>query len=315
VRESVPIDLENGHMTLNDLTGKTALVTGSTGGIGMETARGLAGRGASVILVGLDHGRARQAAQDIRRDAGHDRVTALAADVTGLHGLLDLASQVAEHCDALDVLVNNVGVNLPRRELTADGVEKMFAAHVLAPFALTHLLLPRLKRAGHARVVNLTGGIPGGPIQHDNLLGERRFIGWTFTHYNHTKTMTMALTARLARELHGTGVTVNVVYPGHGYTPMNRSTPISAFPRLYRPIAPLVLKVVAPLFLADLTRSARSSVYLAASPEVEGVTGAYFDDKCRRKPLPASAVDERNQGAVWDLCARLSAAALKNAQD
>ncbi|MFG1755563.1 SDR family NAD(P)-dependent oxidoreductase [Streptosporangium sandarakinum] len=301
-------------MHLSDMTGKTALITGSTAGIGMETARGLAERGASVILVGIDHIRAQQAAQDIRAGAGHDRVSAFAADLTSLHGLLQLASRIAERYEALDVLVNNVGVNRPHRELTADGVEKMFAAHVLTPFTLTRLLLPQLKRAGHARVVNLTGGIPGGPIEHDNLLGERRFIGWTFSHYNHTKTMTMALTARLARELRGTGVTANVIYPGHGYTPMNRSTPITAFPRLYRPIAPLVLKVIAPLFLSDLTRSARSSVYLAASPEVEGLTGAYFDDKCRRKPLPVSALDERNQSAVWDLCVRLSADALTGTQ-
>ncbi|MFC4121515.1 SDR family NAD(P)-dependent oxidoreductase [Nonomuraea zeae] len=301
-------------MTLSDLTGKTALITGSTAGIGMETARGLAELGASVILVGIDHAQAQQAARDIRTSAGHDRVSAFAADLTSLHGLLRLGSQIAERYNALDVLVNNVGMNRPRRELTADGVEKMFAAHVLTPFTLTHLLLPQLKRAGHARVVNLTGGIPGGPIEHDNLLGERRFIGWTFSHYNHTKTMTMALTARLARELQGTGVTANVVYPGHGYTPMNRSTPITAFPKLYRPVAPLVLKVVAPLFLSDLTRSARSSVYLAASPEVEGLTGAYFDDKCRRKPLPASALDERNQSAVWSLCVRLSADTLTSTQ-
>lgn len=301
-------------MTLSDMTGKTVLITGSTGGIGMETARGLAGLGASVILAGVDPARAGHAARDVRRSAGHDRVSALTADLTGLDGMLRLASQVAERCDALDVLVNNVGVNSPRRELTIDGVEKMFAAHVLAPFTLTHLLLPKLKRAGHARVVNLTGGIPGGPIDHDNLLGERRFTGWTFSHYNHTKTMTMALTARLARELRGTGVTVNVVYPGHGYTPMNRSIPIAAFPRLYRPIAPLILRVVAPLFLSDLTRSARSSVHLAASREVDGITGAYFDDKCRHKPLPASALDERNQSAVWDLCVKLSADVLASPQ-
>ncbi|MET9065747.1 SDR family NAD(P)-dependent oxidoreductase [Streptosporangium sandarakinum] len=301
-------------MHSSDMTGKTALITGSTAGIGLETARGLAEQGASVILTGTDHTRAQQAARDIRAGAGHDRVSAFTADLTSLHGLLRLASRIAERYEALDVLVNNVGMNRPHREVTADGVEKMFAAHVLTPFTLTHLLLPQLKRAGHARVVNLTGGIPGGPIEHDNLLGERRFIGWTFSHYNHTKTMTMALTARLARELRGTGVTVNVVYPGHGYTPMNRSTPIAAFPRLYRPIAPLVLKVVAPLFLSDLTRSARSSVYLAASPEVEGLTGAYFDDRCRRKPLPASALDERNQSAVWDLCVRLSADTLTGTQ-
>ncbi|MFI7611052.1 SDR family NAD(P)-dependent oxidoreductase [Nonomuraea terrae] len=119
--DSVPTNLEKAQMTLSDMTGKTA-------GIGMETARGLAKLGASVILVGIDHAQAQQAAQDIRTSAGHDRVSAFAADLTSLHGLLQLRSQIAERCNALDVLVNNVGMNRPRRELTADGVEKMFAA-------------------------------------------------------------------------------------------------------------------------------------------------------------------------------------------
>ncbi|UBU16181.1 SDR family NAD(P)-dependent oxidoreductase [Nonomuraea gerenzanensis] len=287
------------------------LITGSTGGIGMGTARALAGRGASVILSGLDPERGQRAARDIRSSAGHDRVHAVAADVTRLDGMRRLAAAVAGRHDRLDVLVNNVGVNRPARELTTDGVETMFAAHVLAPFTLTHLLLPLLERAPAARVVNLTGGLPGGPIDRDDLQGERRYLGWLFSHYNHTKTMTMALTCRLADRLRGSGVTANVVYPGHGYTPLNRATPIRAFPIAYRPIAPLVLKVVAPLFLSDLTRSARSSVYAATSPELDGVSGAYLDDRCRRKPLPASALDPAAQQAVWDLCVRLSAPVLR----
>lgn len=295
------------------MQGKTVLITGSTAGIGKETARGLAIRGASVILVGLDAIEARQAVHEISRDAGHDRVQALVADITSRDGLAQLASQVAECSDSLDVLINNVGLNLPARQLTADGVEKMFAAHVLAPFTLTHLLLPQLRRAGAARVINITGGIPGGPIERDNLQAERRFMGWTFSQYNHTKTMTMAMTYRLAQELDGTGVTANVAYPGHGYTPMNKSTAIKAFPMVYRPIAPLVLKVIAPLFLSDLTRSARPSVYLASSHEVEGISGAYFDHKGRHRPWPASVLDERNRNALWELCARLSADTLQNA--
>lgn len=285
---------------------KTAVITGSTGGIGKEIARGLALRGASVVLVGLDPAAGRQAVHELSRDAGHDRIEALAADVTTLDGLTKLASQIAERTDRLDVLVNNVGLNPPARQLTADGVERTFAAHVLAPFTLTHLLLPHLRQAGDARVVNVTGGIPGGPIERDNLQAEKRFMGWTFSQYNHTKTMTMAMTHRLAAELTGTGVSANVVYPGHGYTPMNRSTSIKAFPMVYRPIAPLVLKVIAPLFLADLTRSARPSVYLASSPEMAGISGAYFDSKGRHQPWPASVLDPRNRNAVWDLCTSLS---------
>nr|WP_256256947.1 SDR family NAD(P)-dependent oxidoreductase [Nonomuraea pusilla] len=279
--------------------GKTALVTGSTGGIGRETARGLVALGARVILVGRDPVRARQAAAELAAHGG--TVEALTADVTGLPDVARLAAQVAERCDRLDVLVNNVGVNPPRRTLTEDGVEATFAAHVLAPFTLTRLLLPLL--AG--RVVNITGGIPGGRIDLDNLQGERRYLGWTFSQYNHTKTMLMAMSLRFAEQVDGSGVTVNVAYPGHGHTPMNQSMTAAGFPYAYRPIVPL-LRLAAPRLFGDLSKPARSSVHLASSPEVEGVNGAYFTMTCRRAPWPAGALDRRAQDAVWRLCETLA---------
>ncbi|MET8867369.1 SDR family NAD(P)-dependent oxidoreductase [Nonomuraea sp. NPDC004580] len=272
------------------LRGKTALVTGSTGGIGKETARGLAALGARVILVGRDPGRARQAAAETGGEA-------IAADVTRLSELTRLAADVAARCDRLDVLVNNVGAHPPRRTLTEDGVELTFAAHVLAPYTLTRLLLPLL--AG--RVVNLTGGIPGTPIDPGNLQAERRYLGWTFSQYNHTKTMLMAMSLRFAEQVAGTGVTVNVAYPGHAHTPMNQTMTMAGFPYAYRPLVPL-LRLAAPRLLADLARPARSSIHLASSPEVEGVNGAYFDAKCRRKDWPDAALDRRAQDAVWALC-------------
>lgn len=284
--------------------GKTVLVTGSTGGIGKETARGLAALGARVILVGRDPSRARQAAAELNAQSGaapgQPRVEAITADVAGQRDLARLAEQVAERCDRLDVLVNNVGVNPPRRTLTKDGVESTFAAHVLTPFTLTHLLLPLLR----GRVVNITGGIPGGPIELDNLQAERRYLGWTFTQYNHTKTILMAMSLRFAEKVAGTGVTVNVAYPGHGHTPMNRAMTMAGFPYAYRPIVPLV-RLAAPLLFSDLSKPARSSIHLASSDELEGVNGAYYDVKSRRTPWPASALDPRNQDAVWALCESL----------
>ncbi|MFC3979814.1 SDR family NAD(P)-dependent oxidoreductase [Streptosporangium jomthongense] len=281
------------------MRGKTVLITGSTGGIGKETARGLAALGARVILVGRDPVRARRAADEL--GAGGGQVEALAADMTRLGEMAALAARVAERCDRLDVLINNVGANPPRRTLTEDGVETTFAAHVLAPFTLTRLLLPLLV----GRVVNITGGIPGGPIDLDNLQAERRYLGWTFAQYNHTKTMQMAMSLRFAEEVGGTGVTVNVAYPGHGHTPMNQSLKAAGFPYLYRPIVPL-LGLVAPRFFADLGKPARSSIHLASSAEVEGVSGAYFSMKCRRTAWPESALNRRNQDTIWALCENLT---------
>ncbi|QFG26867.1 SDR family NAD(P)-dependent oxidoreductase [Actinomadura sp. WMMB 499] len=279
------------------MEGKTVLVTGGTGGIGKETARGLAALGARVILVGRDRDRAEAAAREL--GAGAEACT---ADLSALAGLRALAAEVSARHDRLDVLVNNLGGMTAPRTLTPDGVETTFAANVLAPYTLTCLLLPLLRAAPAARVVNLTGGIPGGPFDPANLQGEKRYLGWTFSQYNHAKTAVMAMSRRFAAV---TGVAVNVAYPGHAYTPGNRATTAAAFPYAYRPLVP-VIRFLGPRLLNDLAKPARSSIYLASSPEMEGVTGVYVNAKVERAPWPATVLDERNCDAVWNLCARLA---------
>ncbi|MEU6997774.1 SDR family NAD(P)-dependent oxidoreductase [Nonomuraea sp. NPDC046570] len=287
--------------------GKRVLVTGSTGGIGKETARGLARLGAQVVLVGRDRGRAEAAAAELRGDTGNDHIDALTADITRQHDLHRLAEEVTNRYGVLHVLINNVGTNMARRELTVDGVETAFAAHVLAPFTLTHLLMPALHAAASARVVNITGGIPTGPIDLDNLQGERTYMGWTFCQYNHSKVIMMAMSHLFAERVAGTGVTINVAYPGHAYTPGNQATPAKAFPLAYRPVVPL-LRLLGPVLLKDLAKPARSSLLLASSEEVEGVTGTYFGSDGRPRSWPASVLDRRNREAIWALCEKLAPA-------
>ncbi|WP_394814784.1 SDR family NAD(P)-dependent oxidoreductase [Streptomyces millisiae] len=280
--------------------GRTVLVTGGTGGIGRETARGLAALGARVVVVGRDAGRAAAAAREIGGEA-------FPADLTRLADLRRLVAEVSARRGGLDVLVNNFGVNPADRTLTEDGVETAFAANVLAPYVLTTGLLPALRAAdGGARVVNLTGGLPDGPIDPTNLQGERRYRGWTFSHYNHTKTALMALSLALAERLAGSGVTVNVAYPGHAYTPGNRATPARAFPYVYRPLAPLI-RLLGPVLLGDLAKAARSSVRLAGDPELGGVTGRYLNARGEWARWPASVLVEANREAVLALCERLAA--------
>jgi NAD(P)-dependent dehydrogenase (short-subunit alcohol dehydrogenase family) len=254
--------------------------------------------GAQVMLVGRDRARAEAVVGELGPAA-----RAVTADLTGLAGLHELARQVSERTDRLDVLVNNLGGMVDRRRLTEDGVEATFAANVLAPFALTCLLLPVLRAAPGARVVNLTGGIPGGPIDVANLQGERRYQGWVFSQYNQAKTALMAMSRRFAARVDG--VSVNVAYPGHAYTPGNRALGVAAFPYLYRPVVPL-LRLVGPRLMSDLGRAARSSVHLASSPELDGVTGIYVDRNARPRPWPAGARDERATDVVWRLCAEVS---------
>ncbi|WP_232835284.1 SDR family NAD(P)-dependent oxidoreductase [Actinocorallia populi] len=286
-----------------DLRGRTVLVTGSTGGIGKETARGLAGLGARVLLVGRDAGRAAAAAAEIARSAGNAEVEALTADLLLQRDVRDLARRVRERTDRLHALVNNFGVLDPCLPPTEEGLEATFAANVLTPFTLTNLLLPLL-REGRGRVVNVTGGIPGGAIDPDNLQGEKIRVGWTFSQYNHAKTALMAMSHEMAGRLAGTGVTVNVVYPGHGNTPGNQGLPMSSFPRAYRPVVPL-LRVLGPFVLSDLAKPARAAVRLASDAGFEGVTDVYIGPGGRRTPWPESVRDPRARAAVWSLCERL----------
>ncbi|QKW40093.1 SDR family NAD(P)-dependent oxidoreductase [Actinomadura sp. NAK00032] len=280
------------------MSGKTVLVTGSTGGIGKETARELARLGARVILVGRDTERAEAAATEIG-------ATACTGDLTTLDRVRRLADEIADRHPRLHVLVNNAGGMSASRTLTQDGVERTFALNVLAPYALTCRLVPQLRAAEGARVVNLTGGIPGKPLDVANLQGEKKYLGWTFSQYNHAKTALMAVSRRMADALAPDDITVNVAYPGHAYTPGNKATSISAFPYAYRPVAPLI-HFFGPRLLNDLAKAARSSVHLAASPELDGITDAYFNAQLRRVPWPAGARDEQTATTVQHLCENLS---------
>ncbi|MGW7681411.1 SDR family NAD(P)-dependent oxidoreductase [Kribbella sp. NPDC054772] len=284
--------------------GKTALITGSTGGIGWETARGLAARGAHVILVGRDPERATAAAERVQQQTS-GTAEAIAADLTRQDGVHALAEIVAQRHQSLHVLVNNFGYAPPARQLTSDGVELTFAANVLTPYLLTRLLLPQLT-AGAGRVVNLTGGLPNGPLDVTNLQAERRFLGWTFSQYNHCKTALMAMSYEFARTTDG--ITVNVAYPGHASTPGNLAMPMRAFPWAYRPVVP-ALRVVGPVLLKDIAKAARSSIHLASSPQVEGVTAKYFDTNAAETTWPDSVLDARNRAAVWELCNQMVTAA------
>ncbi|MEV5453091.1 SDR family NAD(P)-dependent oxidoreductase [Streptomyces sp. NPDC048405] len=282
--------------------GKTVLVTGSTGGIGKETARQLAAFGASVILVGRDKYRAEAAVTDLRHTSGSDDVTAITADMSRLRDVRRLAQEASGRAGGVvDVLINNAGATRSHREVTEDGMETAFAVNVAAPFCLTHWLMPALTASGQARVINITGGIPRGRIDLNNLQGEKSYIGLSF--YNQTKLAQMAMSYRFAQELAATPVTLNVAYPGHAYTSMNKNLTVGTYPPLARPMVPL-LRLAMPVVYGRraLLRATRSSVYLASSPEERKTNGVYFNSKAKPTPWPDAVLDDTTRNTIWELC-------------
>jgi NAD(P)-dependent dehydrogenase (short-subunit alcohol dehydrogenase family) len=253
------------------MAGKSVLVTGGTGGIGRTTAIGLAALGARVGITGRDQARTDAAAAGIRAALGSPAVDAFAADMSGQAGVRRLAAQVLDTYPRLDVLVNNVGGFWAHRHVTADGLERTFALNHLAPFLLTNLLLDRLIASAPARIVTVSSGAhASGRIDFDDLQGERNYSGQRA--YSQSKLANVMFTYELARRLEGTGVTATVLHPGVVRTSFGAEDQAAHFAAMIR---------VARLLMKTSAQGAATPIYLASSPEVEGITGRYF---ANRKP-------------------------------
>ena len=276
------------------MAGKVVLVTGGTGGIGKATAIGLAAIGARVAITGRDLNRAEEAAADIRAVSGNPAVDAFAADMTSQAEVRRLAGAVLNAYPRLDVLINNVGGFWAHRHQTADGLERTFALNHLAPFLLTNLLLDRLKASAPARVVTVSSGASAmGRIDFDDLQGARNYSGQRA--YNQSKLANIMFTNELARRLEGTGVTANSLHPGVVRTNFGAEDQAWLFT--------VVSRVVLPL-LKTPAQGAQTSIYLASSSDVDGVTGQFF---ANRKPKTANnlAYDTNMTARLWHVSADL----------
>ena len=274
------------------MTGKTVLVTGATGGIGLATAAGLAGLGARVGIVGRDAARSEAAAKQLRAVGG--QVDVFIADVSSQDEVRRLADEALATYPRLDVLVNNVGGYWATRHTTVDGLEHTFAVNHLAPFLLTNLLLDRLRASAPARVVTVSSGAQAmGTLDFGDLQGEQDYSGQRA--YNQSKLANVMFTYELARRLAGSGVTANVLHPGVVRTDFGREDS-KGWMRL-------MLPVVRP-FMKNPERGAATSIYLASSAEVEGVTGRYF---ANGKPTASSKASQDGAAVarLWDVSAEL----------
>jgi NAD(P)-dependent dehydrogenase (short-subunit alcohol dehydrogenase family) len=266
------------------MNGKIVMVTGATNGIGKETARGLARMGATVIVVGRNREKGERVISEIQRDTGNPNVELMLADLTLQSDIYLLAEVFKAKYDSLDVLVNNVGTIYTKREMTSEGVEKTWALNHLSYFLLTQLLLNSLRRSPSGRVVNVSSSAyTMSTLNFDDLMAEKAYN--PFIRYAQTKQANVLFTLELAHQLQETNITVNVLHPGISVTNKESDSLFTKFSRL--------------LFRTTPAEAAETSIYLASSPEVEGVSGRYFE-QCRPKPLSKKVMDEELARKLWE---------------
>ncbi|QSQ11128.1 SDR family oxidoreductase [Myxococcus landrumensis] len=276
------------------LDGKVCLITGATGGIGLETAKALGRMGATLVLVGRDPGRTQAAVDAVKQAVAGAQVDTLRADLSSMQSVRALADDFRSRYSRLDVLLNNAGLIIDRRQTTVDGFEATLATNHLAPFLLTHLLMDTLMASGPARVVNVSSDAHRvGKVDFDDLQSERSYDG--FRVYATSKLANILFTRALAKRLAGTAVTTNAVHPGVVRTGFGHNT--EGFFRW-------IVKLGAP-FMLSAEGGARTSIYLSSSPEVEGVSGQYFIRRRQRKPS-AAARDDASAERLWIESARLT---------
>ncbi len=280
----------------NDLTDKTALVTGANSGLGRAICQALAQQGARVLMVARDQGRGERARAAIAAATGNDRAELLVADLASQQQIRELAARVSADVDRLDLLVNNAGTAFRERRLSPDGIERALAINHLAPFLLTELLLDRLRAAPAARIVNVGTKIDTA-MDLDDLNWERRRYRM-MPAYGQSKLGMLHFTFELARRLAGSNITVNCVFPGVFRSNLGGTD--GAQGPFWRAVA-LLLGWAIP----SPERAAERVTYLLTSSELDGVSGRYWG---ARKPIqaPAQALDPAVNRRVWDISARLT---------
>ncbi len=286
---------------MTDLNGKIILITGGTSGIGRETAIALAQMGAHVVVSGRSQARGEEGVADIKARSGSNTVDLILADVSSQAAVRQMAAEFMQRYDRLDVLVNNVGYLGAERTESVDSIEMHLAVNHLAPFLLTHELLPILKASAPSRVINVDGGSAvNDGIDFDNLQAEKSFSG--LTTYSHAKKVMLAASIEFARQLEGTGVHLNGAYPGAANTNMSQGLSREMFPGVLKLLFPVVKFFVTS---AKPEKAAVSSIYLASSSEVEGVNGKYFNTKAKQTDWPSAASADGVPQRVWGISAQL----------
>jgi len=289
-----------------DLSGKTALVTGASSGLGVETARALASRGARVILAARNREKTEAVATSLREATGNDAISVLVVDLSRFGSIREAAQELSSRIDALDLLINNAGVMACPLDRTPEGLEMQFGTNHIGHFLLTCLLVPLLEAAPSARVVNLSsGGHKYSPVLFDDWNFERReYDKWVS--YGQAKTANSLFAVALDKRLRGAGVRAFAVHPGAIYTELGRHLTREDIEQMLSGVR----GSAEPLKMKTLEQGAATTVWAATAPELEGRGGLYLEDCHIAEPIDEAstvdgvmgyALDEEAAERLWTL--------------
>jgi len=268
---------------------KVVVVTGASSGLGLETAKDLAIRGAEVVMVCRDGVRGERARSSVTEAATGKAPVLVLADLSVQPDVRRAAMEIRERYDAVDILINNAGSAFNSREQSADGLELTWATNHLASFLLTELLLPLLIAAPAGRVVNVTSEIYSRTLDLDNLQGERKYS--YFGAYRNSKLGNVLFTTELAHRLEGSGVTAVSVSPGPARTNFGGGGPSG-----FMGVVTAVMKR-SPVF-KPADQAAQGIVWTAIAPELETASGALYMRR-QRLTLKGSATDPALAARLW----------------
>lgn len=274
---------------------RTAVVTGASGGIGLETSRALAERGYRVVMLCRNPRKADDARAEILSTVPAGTLDVVLADLSNMEQVRAAAAEIEERCERLDVLVNNAGIQLRHQQRTPEGLDLLIATNHLGPFLLTNLLVPLLRKSAPSRVVVVASEAHkfSKELHMDELQAPRSYGILGMRRYGETKLMNIVFARELARRLDGSGVTVNAVHPGSVAT--NLGEP------------PKVISRLSSRFMKTAAQGAATSVRVATDPTLEGVTGAYFVNEQRAdEKLSRQARDNVLAWALWERSEQLT---------
>jgi NAD(P)-dependent dehydrogenase (short-subunit alcohol dehydrogenase family) len=254
---------------MTNMSGKVCIVTGSNSGIGKETAHALAEMGATVVIAVRNLERGKAALEYIVQQTGTNSIELMHCDIGSRLSIEKFAAEFKNTHDSLHVLLNNAGAVFSKRQVTEDGFERSLAVNYLGPFLLTRELLPLLKSSAPSRVINLSSGLyKSGNVLLDDLQSERKYSSQKA--YRNAKLLLLMHTYSLARQLEGSGVSVNAVLPGFVATNLGKNSGSRM---------QAIMFGMMKHFQLSPKEGAETSVYAATSSEVEGISGKCFSKK------------------------------------